>query len=133
MDSVAVPDEEIAKAARLRAGARSARVVARAPFGGGGSGAHFAHLVLEIDGARRAAVLKEIAPDPIGPTLERRFYEELAPRIPLRVPALLASGPLAGTAVAAPRVNRPSRLRQGTKFIGGSLKTRAVVASCGWR
>ena len=28
------------------------------------------------------------------PTLERRFYEELAPRLPLRVPALYASGPL---------------------------------------
>jgi hypothetical protein len=89
-----VSDGEIAEAARRRAGARSARVVARAPFAGGGSGARFAHLVLEIDGARRPAVLKEIAPDPLGPTLERRFYEELAPRLPLRVPALLASGPL---------------------------------------
>jgi hypothetical protein len=93
MDST---DGEIAEAARRRAGARSARVVSRTPFAGGGSGARFAHLVLEIDGARRPAVLKEIAPDPLGPTLERRFYEELAPRLPLRVPALLASGPLPG-------------------------------------
>jgi hypothetical protein len=91
-----VSDEEIAEAARRRASATRARVVRRAPLGGGMSGARFARLVLEIDGVVRPAVLKEIAPDPIGPTLERRFYEELAPRLPLRVPALYASGPLSG-------------------------------------
>jgi hypothetical protein len=96
MDSVPVPDTEIADAARRRAGARSARVVSRTPFAAGGSGARFAHLVLEVDDVRRSGILKEIAPDPLGPTLERRFYEELAPRLPLRVPALLASGPLPG-------------------------------------
>lgn len=90
-----VSDAEIAEAARRRAGAKHARVARRAPLAGGMSGARFARLVLEIDGAAVPAVLKEIAPDPLGPTLERRFYEELAPRMPLRVPALYASG--AGT------------------------------------
>jgi hypothetical protein len=87
-------DDEIARALSARSGARSARVLARAPFAGGGSGAGFARLRLELDGAPRDAVLKRIAPDPLGPTWERRFYEELAPVLPLRVPALLASGPL---------------------------------------
>jgi hypothetical protein len=91
-----VSDREIAEAARVRAGARHARVVARRPLSGGMSGARFARVVLEIDGAVRSAVLKEIAHDPVGPTLERRFYEELAPRFPLRAPALYASGPLPG-------------------------------------
>jgi hypothetical protein len=88
-----VSDEEIAESVRRRASAARARVVRRAPLAGGMSGARFARLVLEIDGVARPAVLKEIAPDPIGPTLERRFYEEIAPRLPLRVPALYASGP----------------------------------------
>jgi aminoglycoside phosphotransferase (APT) family kinase protein len=85
-------------AARRRSGAASLRIVRRAPFArpAGGSGADFEHVTLEEDGARREAVLKQIAPDPQGPTLERRFYEELAPALPLRVPALYASGPLPG-------------------------------------
>jgi len=91
-------DAEIAAAAQRRSGAASLRIVRRAPFArpAGGSGAVFEHVTLEQDGVRREAVLKQIAPDPQGPTLERRFYEELAPSLPLRVPALYASGPLLG-------------------------------------
>lgn len=87
-------DDEIVRSLCERGLARSVRVVARARFTGGGSGAGFERVRLELDGARREAVLKRIAPDPLGPTLERRFYEELAPALPLRVPVLLASGPL---------------------------------------
>jgi hypothetical protein len=89
-------DDALAEAVRRRLGARSVRVLERTPFAAGGSGAGFARLTLALDGARRAAVLKQIAPDPLGPTFERRFYEELAPALPLRVPALYASGPLPG-------------------------------------
>ena len=53
--------------------------------------------MLEAGGARVEAVLKEIAPDPHGPTLERRFYEELAPAPPAaRAARSYASGPLPG-------------------------------------
>jgi aminoglycoside phosphotransferase (APT) family kinase protein len=91
-------DAEILAAAQRRSGAASLRLVRRVPFArpAGGSGAGFEHVSFEQDGALREAVLKQIAPDPQGPTLERRFYEELAPGLPLRVPALYASGPLPG-------------------------------------
>jgi hypothetical protein len=93
-----VSDAEIVAAAQLRSGAASVRIVRRVPFArpAGGSGAEFEHVALERDGVSCEAVLKQIAPDPQGPTLERRFYEELAPQLPLRVPALYASGPLPG-------------------------------------
>jgi aminoglycoside phosphotransferase (APT) family kinase protein len=92
-------DAEIAEAARRRSGAAVLRLVRRVAFArpAGGSGAVFEHVTLEQDGELREAVLKQIAPDAEGPTLERRFYEELAPRLPLRVPALYASGPLPGS------------------------------------
>lgn len=94
-----ISDAELAGAAARRLGAREVRVLGRAALrGAGGSGARFERIALEVDGARREAVLKAIAPDPLGPTFERRFYEELAPQLPLRVPALYASGPLAGRA-----------------------------------
>ena len=100
-------------AARGRSGAAELRLVRRAPFArqAGGSGAVFEHVTLEQDGRLREAVLKQIAPDAQGPTLERRFYEELAPRLPLRVPALYASGPLArggdGWVLLEPLPERP--------------------------
>lgn len=93
---IAVSDAELVEALRRRSGAADARVIARLPFTAGGSGAHFERVTLTAGGASVEAVLKAIAPDPHGPTLERRFYEELAPGLPLRVPRLLASGPLPG-------------------------------------
>ena len=92
-------DAELTQAVAERLGAREVRLLARAPLGpAGGSGARFERVLLAVDGARREAVLKQIAPDPLGPTFERRFYEELAPQLPLRVPALYGSGPLPGRA-----------------------------------
>jgi len=115
-----ISDAELAGAAARRLGAREVRVLGRTPLrGAGGSGAWFERVALEVDGVRREAVLKGIAPDPLGPTFERRFYEELAPQLPLRVPALYASGPLLGRAdgwilleplPAAPTRVTPARL-----------------------
>ena len=93
---IAVSDAEIVEGLRRRTGAARAAVVSRARFAAGGSGASFERVTLAVDGARVEAVLKAIAPDPLGPTFERRFYEELAAGVPLRVPRLLASGPLPG-------------------------------------
>jgi hypothetical protein len=90
-----IGDAELARAAAARLGAGEVRVLARAPFAGGGSGARFERVTLAVDRGIRPAVLKRIAPDPLGPTFERRFYEELAGDLPLRTPALLGSGPLA--------------------------------------
>jgi aminoglycoside phosphotransferase (APT) family kinase protein len=74
------------------------RVLARAPLAGPevGSGAHFERVTLEIAGESVAAVLKVIAPDPILVTRERRFYEELAPRLRARLPRAYATGSVAG-------------------------------------
>jgi hypothetical protein len=91
-----VSDADLCAAVARRSRASRVRVLRRTPFLGGGSGARFERVLLEVDGAQRAAVLKGIAPDPLGPTRERRFYEEIAPSLPLRVPALYASGPLPG-------------------------------------
>ncbi len=75
------------------------RVAARAPLAGPvvGSGAHFERVTLEIAGESIATVLKVIATDStLGPTRERRFYEELAPKLRARLPRLYASGPFPG-------------------------------------
>jgi hypothetical protein len=76
------------------------RVLARAHLPGPeiGSGAHFERVSLEIAGESVAAVLKVIAPDPISETLERRFYEELAPQLRARVPRAHAAGTFPGRA-----------------------------------
>jgi len=74
------------------------RVVAREPLAraAGGSGAAFDRVRLAIDGSEVVAVLKTIADDPICATRERRFYEELAPVLPARIPRAFASGEVTG-------------------------------------
>jgi hypothetical protein len=89
-----ISDADLAGSVAQRLAARDVRVLERAPFAAGGSGAWFERVTLELDGVHRSAVLKGVAPDPLGPTFERRFYEELAPELPLRVPALYGSGAL---------------------------------------
>jgi len=95
-----VRDEELcAGVRRLRGDDRlEVRVLARAPLVGAevGSGAHFERVRLEIAGESLVAVLKVIAPDPICVTRERRFYEELAPRLRACVPRVHGAGPVAG-------------------------------------
>lgn len=95
-----IPDAELCAGVRRRRGDEvvPVRVLARAPLVGPevGSGAHFERVSLEIAGERVAAVLKVIAPDPICATRERRFYEELAPRLRARVPRVYGTGSVAG-------------------------------------
>ena len=96
-----IPNAEICAAVRRLRGddVLPVRVAARAPLAGPeiGSGAHFERVTLEIAGESIATVLKVIAPDSmLGPTLERRFYEEIAPTLRARLPRLYASGPFPG-------------------------------------
>lgn len=62
----------------------------------GGSGARFERVRLSIDGRELIGVLKQIEPDPICVTRERRFYEELAAGLPARIPRAFASGEIEG-------------------------------------
>lgn len=96
-----VPNAEICAAVRRLRGddVLPVRVTARARMAGPeiGSGAHFERVTLEVAGESVATVLKVIANDGIlGPTLERRFYEEIAPGLRARLPRLYASGPFPG-------------------------------------
>lgn len=95
-----VSDEELCAGVRRLRGDEGlrVRVLRRAPLAAPeiGSGARFERVSLEIASETIAAVLKEIAPDPICVTRERRFYEELAPRLRARVPRPFGAGPLAG-------------------------------------
>jgi hypothetical protein len=96
-----IPNGELCAAVRRRRGDEvlPVRVVARAPLAEleVGSGAHFERVTLEIAGESVATVLKVIANDPtLGLTLERRFYEEIAPTLRARLPRLYASGPFPG-------------------------------------
>jgi aminoglycoside phosphotransferase (APT) family kinase protein len=62
----------------------------------GGSGARFERVRLSVGGEPLVGVLKCIAPDPVCVTRERRFYQELAARLPARIPRAYASGEIPG-------------------------------------
>lgn len=97
----AVSDQQLIEGVRASAGdARLAVRIERRGGGlrgsAGGSGARFERVLLRIAGRRLPAVLKVMAADEISPPLERRFYRELAPEVRARIPAVYATGELAG-------------------------------------